>query len=340
MTAEKLEKELKEDKLNSLYLLYGEERFLLETAVKKIKKLFGKVILGINYIQIDETNLSSIINEISMPAFGCEKKLIVIKNTGVVSQATRKKIDSTLDDIRNKISSYIKENMDIINQTVVIVVIEESIGKNELVKIIEENGVICNFEKLKPIQIINRLKGIASAYKVNITDDTLKYLVEISGTSMQELINEIRKLIEYQGENGTITKQDIDKLATPNIESVIFDLTDSLGKKEIRKALDILKELIYNKEPIQKIIITLYNHFKKLYIIKLAERYNKSVSDSLKLKPNQMFLISKYKKQSEYFKESEIREIIQKLIDLDTSYKSGIIDINIGLEAVLCMYCS
>ena len=38
----------------SLYLFYGEEKYLLENAVKKIKKLFGELILGINYIQIND----------------------------------------------------------------------------------------------------------------------------------------------------------------------------------------------------------------------------------------------------------------------------------------------
>ena len=33
---------------------------------------------------------------------------------------------------------------------------------------------------------------------------------------MQDLINEIRKLIEYEGENGTISNEDIDKLAIKN----------------------------------------------------------------------------------------------------------------------------
>ena len=36
-----LENELKAGKLNNIYLLYGEERFLLDNNVKKIKKLFG-----------------------------------------------------------------------------------------------------------------------------------------------------------------------------------------------------------------------------------------------------------------------------------------------------------
>ena len=52
-----------------------------------------------------------------------------------------------------------------------------------------------------------------------------------------------------------------------------------------------------------------------------------------------MFLVTKYKKQSEIFKEKELRKILQELIDLDYNYKNGLIDINIGLEAILCRYC-
>ena len=72
---------------------------------------------------------------------------------------------------------------------------------------------------------------------------------------------------------------------------------------------------------------------------KLSEKYNRNIAECLKLKPNQMFLVTKYKKQSEFFKEKELRKILQELIDLDYNYKNGLIDINIGLEAILCRYC-
>lgn len=157
---------------------------------------------------------------------------------------------------------------------------------------------------------------------------------------MQNLINEVRKLIEYVGENGTIKKQDIDLLSTKQIESVIFDLTDSLGKRDIKLALDTLNGLIYNKEPIQKILITLYNHFKKLYILKLAVDENRNLAESMNLKPNQMFLVNKYKKQADYFSKNELKNILLELINLDSNYKIGNVDINIGLEAILCRYCS
>lgn len=157
---------------------------------------------------------------------------------------------------------------------------------------------------------------------------------------MQNLINEVRKLIEYVGENGTIKKQDIDLLSTKQIESIIFDLTDSLGKRDIKLALDTLNGLIYNKEPIQKILITLYNHFKKLYILKLAVDENRNLAESMNLKPNQMFLVNKYKKQADYFSKNELKNILLELINLDSNYKIGNVDINIGLEAILCRYCS
>ena len=101
---------------------------------------------------------------------------------------------------------------------------------------------------------------------------------------MQDLINETRKLIEYAGEGGKVQKSDIDALCTKKVESVIFDLTDNLGQKKTKEAIDVLHNLIASKEPIQKILITLYNHLKKLYFVKIAIANNKDIATSLKFK--------------------------------------------------------
>ncbi len=340
VTVENLEQELKTDKLNkSIYLLYGEETYLLENAVKKIKTKFGEIVDGINYIKIDETNVINIISDIETPSFGYEKKLIIAKNTGLFKKETKTKT-SLLLEFSNKLKQYIEENIDVINKTCIIIFIEQEADKNQLYSIIDKYGEVCNFEAQKLPQIIGRIKYICNAYKVNIDEQTLKYFVECCGTNMQDLINEIRKLIEFAEENGTIKKEDIDLLSIKVLEAKIFDLTDNLGKKNIKQALEILKNLIYAKEPVQKILITLYNHFKKLYITKLAEKSNKNLAISLGLKPNQMFLTSKYSMQAKYFKEEELRAILEELINIDKNSKQGLIDLQLGLEAILCKYCS
>lgn len=338
MMTENLEKELKAGKLNNIYLLYGEETFLLESCLKKIKSNFGERKEGINEIKLDEDSIGGIISDIETPAFGYEKKLIIARNTGLFKKEGKKKVGNN-SALITKLAEYIKENYTLLQESVVLVFVEQEVEKNELYKVLEQYGTICEFQELKPMQIIARLKAICKAYQVQVEDSTLQYLIECSGTNMQDLINEIRKLIEYVGTGGTIQKQAIDLLCIKQIDSIIFDLTDNLGKKQTKKALDVLHGLLYQKEPIQKILITLYHHFKKLYIIKIAQRENKNIAESLDLKPNQMFLVNKYKMQANYFQENELKQIVEELIDLDYNYKIGNIDLEVGLEAILCRYC-
>ena len=277
------------------------------------------------------------ISDIETPAFGYTKKLIIIKNSGLFKKG-KKGIEKQISELSDKIADYISDNIETIKESTVIVFIEDEITKNSLSQTIEKNGTTCNFERLKPQEIKLRIKAICNAYKVNIDEKTLDFFIETCGTNMLSLINEIRKLIEYAGENGRITIEEIKMLSIKEFESVIFDLTDCLGKRKITDALEILKELIYNKEPVQKILITLYNHLKRLYLTKLAIDEKKDVLNTLNLKPNQTFLISKYKGQAGYFKINELKNILTELIELDKNYKSGLIDINIGLEAILCAY--
>ena len=175
-------------------------------------------------------------------------------------------------------------------------------------------------------------------YEVDIKENTAQYFIECVGTNMEDIINELRKLIEYEGKGNEITKQDIDSLAVKRVESIIFDLTDNLGKKNIKEALNVLHNLIYTKEPVQRILIMLYNHFKKLYLVKISNGVN--IQEVLKLKPNQLFLVSKYQNQARFFETNELKAILEEFINLDEQSKKGNIDLEVGLESVLCIYCS
>lgn len=337
---EDLEKQLNQGQTKGIYLLYGEDTFLLEQQLKKIKNNFGNLIKGINYVVIDENNIQELIANIETPAFGYPNKLIIARNTGIFKKEGKGKSSGISKELKDKINDYLKDNIDMINDSIVLVFVENEVEKNSIFNTIDKIGQICNFEEQKPVQITKRLKTICNSYKVNVDENVLQYLIECCGINMQDLINETRKLIEYVGENGKIQKQDIDKLCIKKIESVIFDLTDNIGQKKIKEAIDVLYNLISSKEPIQKILVTLYNHFKKLYFVKIAVANNKDVAVSLNLKTTQMFLVNKYKLQAKGFKTSELRKIIQELQDLDYKYKIGLIDLNVGLEAILCAYCS
>lgn len=207
----------------SIYLLSGKEKFLLETYIRKIKKSFGEIVKGINYILLDEQSVDKLIPNIETPAFGYPKKLIVIKSSGLFKKVSKKKNAGNTELFAKKISEYIKENIEVIKENVVIIFIEEEIEKNELYNTIEKYGKIQEFKQMQLGETIKLLKNLCEKYNVKIQDGTIRYLVEVSGSNIDDLINEIRKLIEYVGENETIEKEMIDKLCIKQIESKIFE---------------------------------------------------------------------------------------------------------------------
>lgn len=312
-----------------VYLLYGEDNYLKNEFVKKAKKNFGELQLGINYIQIDESNVNNVISDIETPAFGYERKMIIVKNANLMQKKNA---------ISDKLSDYLNDADKQTLDSIELIIVEDSVEKNALFNTISKIGMIKEFNEQKIGQLITKVKSISAAYGVQIQENVAQYFIECTGTNMEGIINEIRKLIEYAGKGGTITKEDIDSLTIKKSESVIFDLTDNLGKKNIHEAINVLHDLIYAKEPVQKILVMLYNHFKKLYIVQLSKGQN--VAQNLKLKPNQTFLVSKYQNQAKFFTQDEIRNLLNEFMYIDEASKSGNLDINVGLESVLCRYCA
>ena len=140
-------------------------------------------------------------------------------------------------------------------------------------------------------------------------------------------------MIDYIGDRDEILKEDIEKVGIRTSETIIFDLTDCLGIRNLSNALRYLEELISQKEPLQKILIMIARHFKSLLITKNCLIENKDIGEELNTKFP--FIINKYKDQARRFNLEELENIIISLADLDIDSKLGKIDLKIGLE--LCL---
>ena len=70
------------------------------------------------------------------------------------------------------------------------------------------------------------------------------------------------------------------------------------------------------------------------------EDYIEKTINNFKILKKMSIMELKYKLQAKGFKTSELKKIIQELEELDYKYKIGLIDLNVGLEAILCAYCS
>ena len=91
--------------------------------------------------------------EIQTPPFGYEKKLIVVKNSGLFKKETKKKING-LKELRDTLEKFLEENNEEIKQNLIIVFIEENIEKLKITKVVERNWT----EAYANLNIRNQIK--------------------------------------------------------------------------------------------------------------------------------------------------------------------------------------
>jgi DNA polymerase-3 subunit delta len=339
MLIQELDRQISKNELKNLYLFSGEETFEKDEYIRKIKKCIGELVKGINLIIIDKENIGMLEQELSTYPFGYDKKLIIVN---VPTKERKNKKDDDNDEsneikqdkrdwLTNDIIDILSGNLDNIY---VIFNDDESSAKSKLAKLIEEKGVYVEFEKKKSPELIKWAIEICSKYNITLSRDEATYIIHLCGGEKQTLINELRKLIEYTGNGGTINRECIDKLCIKTDDVIVFNLTDSMGRRDTKESLKFLDELVENKEAVQKIIILIARHFNNLLMTKEILKQNKSLEVELGLKP---YPALKCKEQSKNFVESYLIRIIKELAKLDSDSKVGKIDVMIGLQKIICI---
>lgn len=178
MTVLELEKRLANGDLHGIYLFYGENSFMQNTYLRKIKKTFPELIQGINYITISENNIEELISDLETPAFGYEKKLIIVKNSLLFKKEAKTK-KTNLTTVQKKIQEYIENNIEEINLANLLVFCEDTVEKNEIYQIIEKLGNTISFENLKGIELERKIVSICNGYGVKIEGQALKNFIEL-----------------------------------------------------------------------------------------------------------------------------------------------------------------
>lgn len=314
--------------MENIYLITGDDLFEREKEVNKIKEQFGDLVKGINFITLDKDAIHLLNGEVTTYPFGFDKKLII------VNVATK---SSSSDEGTGKNDWFNEELTDSILNSIdmnVIVFVGDFQTRSKIYKFVSQNGkcIECNKPKSKK-DIAPWVISAVKQYNKNISNQNANYMIQTCGADKLMLYNEIQKLIDYIGEKNEIQKEDIENVGIRTLETIIFDLTDCIGARNISNTLKFLDELLQQKEPLQKILIMISRHFKSLLITKICLNENRNVADELNTKFP--FIINKYKDQARKFTLEELENVLVDLAELDMDSKVGKIDLKIGLEITL-----
>lgn len=314
-------------KLNSfkpVYLLYGTESYLKKLYKDKLKVaiLNGSDEMNYSYFEGKGIEIPKLIEIANTLPFFSDKRLIIIENSGLFKSS-------------NDLADYIKQ----IPDTTHIIFVENEVDKrNRLFKAVKDVGNISEMNSMDEANLKLWVASLLNKDKKKVTADTILYLLSKTGTDMENIQNEVEKLICYALDRDVITREDIDEVSTTQITNKIFQMIDAIGNKNQDKALELYYDLLALREKPMSILYLITRQFNILLQVKelAALGYNNTViSQKTALMP---FTISKYISQGKNFTALVLKEALDSCTEIEEMIKTGRLIDKIGVELLIVKY--
>jgi len=145
---------------------------------------------------------------------------------------------------------------------------------NNITNIIEQLSNYFLIFKLKPNtnkEYMKFLKNIVKSEKLVISEDILKYIIEISH-NFREIINNIIIIINYYHSKKNITNQDLELILNISDKKYSNQIISFCDKKDIKGAIKLVNNLINNGYSITDLVNILTTHIKYIECIKYEKK--------------------------------------------------------------------
>lgn len=306
----------------NFYLLYGEDKAILNKELENIKNKLSIIEENTIYYNIEEVN--NIIEEALTISMFSPNKLIIIDSTSFLSDKKEVQDIKLLEDYFDHYNpnSYLvfisnKENID---------------SRKRLVKLITTKGIIKKVEasiEYLDKYVIDYLKS--NNYSISKIDIT--YFLNRVGNNIDNITNELDKLMLYKIEDKNITKEDITKLTEENIDNPIYDLVGFILKNDNSGALKLYNNFVRNGMDPAGLIPVIASQIRLLYQVKRLYNNGKSNDEIAKiLEFKSVYRVKYLLSDSYYYTEKDLLKYLSHLADLDKKIKLGLADPKVHLE--------
>lgn len=335
MEVKALEERLKKNEIDQVYLLYGEEKLLLNQTVNQIKALVlpeGLEDFNFDLLLGEKLSPKSVVDVANTLPFMAERRLVLVDNPSFLVNAK--------DSSKNEEESLLSYLDDPNPQCCLILKCTDKIDKRKkLFKKLQQKAIVVEFAPLKGVQLEKWITAFLKNRGKTIEKPALHYLSAMNSYTLEILSNELEKIVDYAADADIISLEMVQTILSKTVEANIFDLIDAIASKKGKSALNLLENTLYLGEAPLKILALLVRHFRLLIIMK--DLKNKSYSEAeikekLKLHP---FVVTKGLKQGAGFNTKQLIDFLEKLLLCEVELKSSATDPNRLLERLIIDLC-
>ena len=142
-------------------------------------------------------------------------------------------------------------------------------ARTKLAAAVKKYGTAVNFARQGQRELPAWVRRHFRAQGKDIEPRLCEELIFLCGDLMQNLQQEVGKISAYaKGER--ITRGDIEAVATPQLSAVVFRIADAIGEKNYDKAAKVLGELYQMQKSPYEIMSALGKQLRQLYSARLA----------------------------------------------------------------------
>jgi len=268
---------IKVGKPANLYIFHGEEMFLLNHYLERLKNCV-----------VDELTESFNFHRFTGETFDLRDFADAVENLPMMAERTMVQVDEIdffkfSEDQRNVMAEILADIPEYC--TVVFTYETVSYKPDKRYKKLWEAvsaGETVEFTKQNQRDLIAWIQRHFSSEKKQITPELCAYLIDITDGTMTSLSGEIKKIAAYSGAD-TICKADIDAVTEPVLDAVVFRMTDQLSAGDYGAALLTLQKLLkMQQEPIA-ILGAIGGHFRRLSTARTLLDHGRNYSELMKL---------------------------------------------------------
>ena len=314
-----IQNDIKNNSFKKIYLLYGEEGYL----VNQFKKKLINAVAGDNSFNLTVVGEKPDWEEIGSVAetmpFMAEYRVIVFDRCNLF----KNKDEKAVSFFERELPEYL-----------IIIIAEESADKRlTLFNLVKKKGYVCELGVQSQENVIKFITGRCTDEGKCIDKDTTAEIYMRTLGDLGLVAGELEKLIAYTDGRSDICMEDVQKVCSTRVEARVFEMIEFIAYKKKQKAFALYFDLLAAREAPMKILILLERHFYGLMQVSASPGMPAGeLAKSMGVPP---FVAGKYLKQVQGFTTERLKELVNGFIQTEEDIKTGRMSDRTGCELMI-----
>ncbi len=310
MEAKHILADLKQKKYAPVYFLMGEEPYYIDLISEFIEKNIldeSEREFNLSILYGRDVDTATIVAEAKRYPMMSDKQIVIVKEAQNV-----KNIELLENYITNSLDSTI---------LVICYKYKKVDKRTNFAKVLGKQGVLFESERIKDYKVADWIAAYIAEQKIKADSRTIQMLADYLGNDLSKIINELNKLMISLPEGGSITPELIEVNIGISKDFNVFELSESLAKRDIVKSNRIANYFAANPKdhPFPVTVATLFNYFTKLLQYNnLPDKSRAAAASEMKVNP---FFVDGYAKAAVNYPDIKIKRVIQHLREYDLRSK-------------------